>query len=360
MTIQTTQEIDELDLALVNALQINPRASWAVLGRTLDIDPATVARRWERLRAAGHAWVTAYPFDRNGAGVGAIVEIDCEPGHNAAVARALSADPQAITVEHTAGGRDLLLTLMAPSFADLSAYILERLSVLPGIRATRSHLTTRSYTEGSSWRLRSLDPAQQHTVGDSRRPAPSPGTAGTVDALEHRDLILALGEDGRMSLTDLAAAIGTSVNTAGRRLTKLIDSGALVLRCELARSLSGSPVSATFWAQVPPEHLDATARELAQLPEIRMIMGIAGPHNLVMTLWLRSVAEAQTLETRLAERLLHLRTVDRAIALRAVKLMGRLLDPEGRAIGFVPLDIWADPTAPGSGPARHSADPTGE
>lgn len=48
--------LSELDLALVNALQISPRAPWTELAKALDIDAATVARRWERLRTAGHAW----------------------------------------------------------------------------------------------------------------------------------------------------------------------------------------------------------------------------------------------------------------------------------------------------------------
>ncbi|MEV0492421.1 hypothetical protein [Streptomyces atratus] len=42
-----------------------------------------------------------------------------------------------------------------------------------------------------------------------------------------------------------------------------------------------------------------------------------------------------------AARLPHLRIADRAVALRAVKLMGRLLDPAGRAGGFVPMNLWA-------------------
>lgn len=70
--------LSELDLALVNALQINPRAAWTDLAKALDVDAATVARRWERLRAAGHAWVTAYPY--GGSGAGALIEIDCAPG----------------------------------------------------------------------------------------------------------------------------------------------------------------------------------------------------------------------------------------------------------------------------------------
>jgi protocatechuate 3,4-dioxygenase beta subunit len=37
----------------------------------------------------------------------------------------------------------------------------------------------------------------------------------------------------------------------------------------------------------------------------------------------------------------HLRIADRAVALRAVKLMGRLLDAEGRAVGYEQVDVWA-------------------
>ncbi|MGW6398790.1 hypothetical protein [Streptomyces sp. NPDC055134] len=37
----------------------------------------------------------------------------------------------------------------------------------------------------------------------------------------------------------------------------------------------------------------------------------------------------------------HLRIADRAVALRAVKLMGRLLDVEGRAVGYAQVDVWA-------------------
>ncbi|MEV0319731.1 Lrp/AsnC family transcriptional regulator [Streptomyces sp. NPDC050658] len=333
----TSTGLDELDLTLVNALQISPRASWAELAKTLDVDSATVARRWERLRSAGHAWVTAYPFPDASLGCAALVEIDCAPGQDTAVAEVLSADARAATVEHAAGGRDLLITVMAPDFAALSGYVVDRLGKVPGITSTRAHLITGSYTEGSFWRLRSLTRAQQESLAAARRGTgglPAPGLA------EHRELILALGENGRLSLSEVAARLGVSVNTAGRRLARLLDSGRLVLRCDLARSLSGSPVSVTFFGSVPAEHLEATARELAKLPETRLCVGVSGPQNLVATVWVRSLVDVQALEVRLAHALPHLRIVDRAIALRAVKLMGRLLDAGGRAVGFVPLDIW--------------------
>lgn len=338
--------LDELDLALVNALQINPRAPWTELAGALDVDAATVARRWERLKAAGHAWVTAYPYD--GGGTGALIEVDCAPGQDTAVARTLSADALSVTVEHAAGGRDLLVMVMTRNFGDLSRYIVDRLGAVPGITSTRAHLVTSGYTEGSSWRLRSLTRAQQELLAGARRPA----QGAPVDLLEHRDLIRAMGEDGRISLSALATRLDVSLNTAGRRLRRLLDSGQLILRCDLARYLSGSPVAATFFGSVPPEHLDATARELAKLPEIRMCIGVAGPQNLIATVWVGSLVDTQELEVRLAARLPHLRITDRAITLRAAKLMGRLLDSEGRATGFVPVDVTQPVTGTGEAGRR--------
>ena len=68
--------------------------------------------------------------------------------------------------------------------------------------------------------------------------------------------------------------------------------------------------------------------------------GRAQTQNLVATVWVRSLVDVHSLEVRPAHALPHLRIVDRAVALRAVKLMGRLLDAGGRAVGFVPIDIW--------------------
>jgi hypothetical protein len=38
--------LPEADLELIDALQINPRVTWAQLGDVLGVDPVTVTRRW--------------------------------------------------------------------------------------------------------------------------------------------------------------------------------------------------------------------------------------------------------------------------------------------------------------------------
>jgi len=43
----------------------------------------------------------------------------------------------------------------------------------------------------------------------------------------------------------------------------------------------------------------------------------------------------------IAKRLPQVRIVDRFVVLRTVKRMGRLVNPQGRAIGVVPMNVWA-------------------
>ncbi|MFB7336969.1 Lrp/AsnC family transcriptional regulator [Streptomyces adustus] len=329
---------------------MNPRAPWTEVGAALDVDAATVARRWQRLREGGYAWVTAYLYDQGGSG--ALVEVDCAPGQDAAVARALAREPMAATIELAAGGRDLLVTALAGDFGSLSSFILDRIGVLPGVTATRAHLVTGGlYVEGSSWRLRSLARSQSQSLTSARRPLAVREETASQAA---RELVLALAEDGRLPLTELAARLGVSLNTASRRLSRLLGSGGLVLRCDLAPPLSGAPVSVTFFASVPSEHLDATAHEVARFPEIRLCVTVAGPQNLLAIAWVASLADVQRLEVRLARALPHLRVADRSIALRITKHMGRILDADGRARDFVPVDMWS--AAGTSGTVAHADD----
>ncbi|MFD0855578.1 hypothetical protein ACFQ07_25275, partial [Actinomadura adrarensis] len=115
------------------------------------------------------------------------------------------------------------------------------------------------------------------------------------------------------------------------------------LRCEVSRSTSGAPVEATMWIDVPPARLTATARELAALPQTRMCAAVVGGSNLALTLWLRSVEELQPLEMEMSRRAPRTSITERTLTLRHLKLMGRVLDTEGRAARAVPLDIWQDP-----------------
>src|SRR5689334_25352106 len=56
--------LTELDLEIVNALQINPRAEWSRIADALGLSGPTVARRWNTLAELGQAWITPAPGQR--------------------------------------------------------------------------------------------------------------------------------------------------------------------------------------------------------------------------------------------------------------------------------------------------------
>ena len=71
-------ELSEEDLALINALQIAPRLSWADAAEVLGVHATTLAARWERLRAAGASWVTAHLMGDPQQMCLAFVDVECE------------------------------------------------------------------------------------------------------------------------------------------------------------------------------------------------------------------------------------------------------------------------------------------
>jgi len=340
--VQESSKLVGLDLALTEALQISPRASWSQIGRVVSVDPVTASRHFEALRRSGRAWITCYPALATT--VVALVEIECEAGRADEVGLILASDPHAVTVEHVAGGRDIFLTVVTGSFSDLSRYLLDRLRHLPGIRASRSHPVTRSFTEGSAWRAGSLGPRQHQQLAAFCERDEAGGSLRVADL---RRVSLALGADGRISATDLASLLGVSVNTARRRLAQTLGTKQLSLRCDVARACSAWPVSVIVWARVPSPALRGAGERVASLRETRMCFATAsGPHNLVFALWVASLSKIQRVEEWLSREIPDLSILDHAVVLRATKLMGNILDASGRRVGLVPIDIWRDPVQP--------------
>ncbi|MBO1332102.1 Lrp/AsnC family transcriptional regulator [Streptomyces sp. VRA16 Mangrove soil] len=333
--------LDDLDQALVHALQIAPRAGWARIGAAIGVDPVTAARRWTRLTRAGAAWIGCHPGPpaaESGQGCLAFVEVDCANGRLTEVARALAAEPHVITVEHVSGGRDLLLTVLAPHLAALTRWVTHRLGALDGIVTTRTHLASTVYTEGSRWRLRALSSEQIARLADA---APRVEAAAfPLTELDHA-LFAELSVDGRASHRLLAERCGTSPDTVRRRVNRLLSSGMAQMRCEVARPLSEWPVSLILWGRAAPDALRSVAEQVTGAREVRLCAGVIGRHNLKVIAWVRSLDDAQRFEVRLAERVPALTVVDRAVALWPMKLNGHLLDERGYRTGAVPIDIRA-------------------
>ncbi|MFF4716291.1 Lrp/AsnC family transcriptional regulator [Streptomyces eurythermus] len=198
---------------------------------------------------------------------------------------------------------------------------------------------TSLYTEGSRWRLGSLDASQLAVLGRSGTTDGAGGRVAELDAMDHA-VLDALVRDGRTRLTELAALTGSSAATVRRRLGRLTASGIVALRCDMAPAVSGLPVSVTFRGRAVARDVNRLHHTLATLPECRLLAAVTGAANVLATYWLRDIGSVQRRETAVCARLPGLDVTDRVLGIRTVKRMGQVLDGEGRRVGTCRIHPW--------------------
>jgi DNA-binding Lrp family transcriptional regulator len=341
--------VDELDLALVNALQIAPRASWQNVGEVLGIDPVTAARRWSRLSGAGLAWVTCVAGPQaHGEFCMAYIEVACEPGRVPEAAAGLAEHAEVRYLHRLAAEYELLVVIAVATPADVADYLSHRLGPAPGVAGYRAQLRTVGYREPSSWRLHHLTPAQRGRLEVAARPATRPDRRHLHTDETDRRLFALLHEDGRIPVNRAARLAGISEPAARRRIARLLANQLIRPRCELAQSVSGTPVTALLRLRVPSAALDAAARRLATVREVRLCCALTGPGNLLLMVWLAAVDDVPRVEAEISARIPHAEVLDRAVCLHTLRQMGRLLDPAGRSVGRVEGASAGWPGKPGA------------
>lgn len=322
--------LDELDLRLLNALQISPRTSWTQLGTVLGVDPVTLARRWERLRSERLAWVTAVPLPGFSEAL-ALVDIEARSGTVLSLAETLGRDAEAISIDITSGGRDLVVTVGAPSRQELVGYLLERLGTMESIARIRTSPVSTVLTDASRWRLRALEPGEVRALSESLASTERPRTAGSIDGLVTAEL----QRDGRASTRAIADRLGVTQRRVSQAVAGLLASGRVTLRTEIVRSLSGWPVSAWYFISAPAAEAAHVSAQLSRIDEIRTVVTVVGKHNVLINAWMRSLDDVTRMEAAIEQNLPSVRIADRSVVMRTTKQAGNLLDAEGRLDGFV-------------------------
>ncbi|ALJ20418.1 Lrp/AsnC family transcriptional regulator [Microbacterium sp. No. 7] len=337
--------LDSLDLQLLNALQIAPRASWSTLAPVLRTDPSTLSRRWTRLTREGLAWTTAYvlpermqahsPTGQRLRASSALVEIRCEAGRRSQVTDAIAREAAVMTIECTSGPRELAVTIAASTPGQIDEYVSTAISVLPGVTATSTHFIRRIYREGSEYELDMLSASQRHALDETVRSGSGVGPTPPSELTEQ--VIRALQPDVRRPAAEVADEIGVSVPLARRTIARLAQSDWVRMRADFAHEVVGWHASVVLWLVVPPHALDSVAAELSRNPSVRLCASTLGPANLAVTLWLHELDELDGIEVRLRHLFPDVRVSDRWMLPRVVKRLGTLFDAQGRRSGYVSL-----------------------
>ena len=317
--------LDEVDLALIHALQLDARAPWTRISAAIGVDAATVVRHWGALREEGLAWLTAWPTPERWASSTDLALVLVHAGASAAARTAIVRRPWVLGVDETSAGLLLLVAASAglPQLGErvrdleTEATVL-RMDVAAGVAA-----------EDSTWRLRVLSAVQQRMLRSARPAAaesarpPKPQTVAEIAA--------ALDEDPRMPSATLGARLGVSEATARRAVDRATSAGLLRFGCDLAMPGAGFRRGAVLWARgADPE---AAAARAARLPEVHRAVVAVGPAPLSVSVRARSLTALPAIERAWGP---DVEIVDRWTVLRPIKRNGHELDAAGRSIARIP------------------------
>ncbi|MEJ3651584.1 Lrp/AsnC family transcriptional regulator [Actinomycetes bacterium KLBMP 9759] len=309
--------LDDIDRGLVQALQINGRATYTQIGAALGVSTQTVARRYRQLRGRAGLRVVGLVDARHRGVQQWMVRVTAAPHVAGELAAALARRPDTAWVKLTSGGTEIFAIVTAAT-GDGHALLLHDIPRTAGITAVSAHLMLHTYLGGpTSWRGRTnvLDARQRELLEPPARTFDGPrGPRGSDSAL-----LAALLRDGRTSTADLALAAGWTPATVARRLLELEASGALFYDVDIDAAVLGATTMALLWMTVAPSRLDEVATELATHDELAVVAATTGPTNLLAQAICVDPAALHTYLTRRLGAVEAIRTVETAPVMRTLK-----------------------------------------
>ncbi|GGQ04657.1 Lrp/AsnC family transcriptional regulator [Streptosporangium pseudovulgare] len=283
--------VDELDRAIVAALQLNGRAPWSLVARLVGASESTVVRRAAVLGESGMLRVIGVvDVLRCGLGVPVLTRFRCRPGTTYDVAGAIAARPEARFVAVVSGAADCVAEFVVPNHAALGRVMIADMPGGDRVIESETHAVIRTFVSNHDWNPGVLDP---EAAAELRDAAELPfedrfrdGSPERLDELEQA-IVQVLGQDGRMPYKALAAAVGSSESTAKRRVESLVRRGCLRFRTLAEPEVLGYAVEFMLWLEVEPGRLETTGQQLAAHPLTRYLSATTGRFNLAAQVALR-------------------------------------------------------------------------
>ena len=142
--------MDALDLAIVEELKRNARASASVIGKRVSLSIPAVAERIRKLEKAGIIARYTVRLDREKAGLPllAFVLVRVDGTENIRAFRdTVTQMNRVLECHHIAGAYDYLLKVAAPDMETLETLISSTLKTIPGVAGTNTMITLKTLKE---------------------------------------------------------------------------------------------------------------------------------------------------------------------------------------------------------------------
>lgn len=327
----TSLEIDSLDRQILQCLQIWPRASWVAISKVLDADPITIARRWDKLSSHGYATISTYPSTRNRVKgqVGALIELKVLPQHIHTATKSLIELPMIGTIRTMISDWNISMDTTVLDMSQLEELLTTRLGEIEGVVSYRSSLVGDVLADGARWRINELPMSAIHKFeAQAQESLANASDEPAIHAIDHK-IIQAMFTNPRMGIQELATSLEISINTARKHLGHLIKGGHLTIRCDIARRVSGWPITVRYLGSLPLQKYQEIGERAKKINEIRSMLLLVGPNNVMLNVWLKEYSDISKFEAYLATVLPDITIQDRSVVSSFKKLMWKPVDANG-------------------------------
>ncbi|MEU6484423.1 Lrp/AsnC family transcriptional regulator [Streptomyces sp. NPDC046887] len=285
----------EADRALVQALQLNGRASFRELGQVLGVSDQTVARQLTRLRSAGTVRLLGLTDPLRLGETPWFVRVRCTPDAADSIGRALARRTDTTWVNLMAGGTEISCSVRTPDTGRGDALLLQRLPHTPRVVDVTAHCLLHIFFGQNLSTITKTGPLRPEQAA-ALAPQPSRQPGGDTDPadavrLDQGDRLMLdlLARDGRAPTGELAQATGWSPSTVRRRMAELVAEGVLYFDVDYHPDVLHRSFRAALWLEVDPAQLAAAGAALAAHPEISFAAAVTGAANLYAAVDVASV-----------------------------------------------------------------------
>ncbi|NUU20566.1 MAG: Lrp/AsnC family transcriptional regulator, partial [Streptomycetaceae bacterium] len=321
--------VDDVDRAIVHALEIDGRAPFAKIAKVIGVSEQTVARRYRRLRDSGARVVRL--VNRGAGMVGWMVRIRSTPDAAVPLAEALARRSDTSWVELCSGGTEICCVVRSrrgPEADNLLRHLLPRTPNVVDITAQSvlyvAHGGPASWVAKTSVltpdQIAELDPGYGIWEPEPQRAEPALALTDADDRLFD-----ALALDGRAGFAELAEASGLSESAARRRVDQLRAARLLSFEMDIEPAVLGHHTTAHLRMSVPPRDLTDVLAEATRHPEMVFLAATTGATNVVATVVCRDEADLYRYLTTRVAALTQITWVECVTVFRRVKREGAVL-----------------------------------
>jgi DNA-binding Lrp family transcriptional regulator len=273
--VARSDALDRLDLQLIQALNLDGRASFSTIARVLGVSDQTIARRYANLLSKNVIRVVGRTNPHSIGETSWFVRVRCSPNVALPVGQALARRPETSWVKLTSGGTEIVSVVRGPAHGDSPSLLLDQLPRTRDVLDVSANCMLHMFYGGTDSVIDALSPDQ---IAELRVPPTHRSTDVQLDDVDTQILRM-LQDDGRAEINELSKKSGIASTTLRRRLAELRQNGVLYFDVDLEYRKLGLQSQTILWLTFSPNALIEAGNALATHSELAFAAATTGATN---------------------------------------------------------------------------------